>query len=72
VLRAKVSVFVELWEKNRRVRTQAALTQGYERRLGHAAARLEHILSLIEETDGDQAVREELLAVLRTLRDEDR
>ena len=36
VLRAKVSVFVELWEKNRRVRTQAALTQQYERRLAHA------------------------------------
>jgi CheY-like chemotaxis protein len=46
VLRAKVAVLVELWEKNRKVRDQAALTATYERRLTQAAARVEQALRL--------------------------
>src|SRR5258708_22291901 len=41
VLRAKVSVLVELWDKNRRVRAQAGLTARYERRLARAAEQVE-------------------------------
>ena len=46
VLRAKVAVLVELWEKNRKVRDQAALTATYERRLTQAATRVEQALRL--------------------------
>jgi|SRR5690606_33376236 len=49
ILRAKVSVLVELWEKNRRIRTQAAQTAGYERRMGRAAARVERAIGLLSE-----------------------
>jgi CheY-like chemotaxis protein len=49
VLRAKVAVLVELWEKNRRVRTQAALTATYERRLSLAAQRVEKALELADD-----------------------
>ena len=72
VLRAKVSVFVELWEKNRRVRVQAALTQGYERRLADAANRLEHVLELHREAGGDPAVEQELRSLLTELQDGNR
>ena len=72
VLRAKVSVFVELWEKNRRVRAQAALTQGYERRLAHAADRLEHALGLHKEAGGDPVVEQELRSLLTELQDGNR
>ena len=46
VLRAKVAVLVDLWEKNRRVRTQAELTANYERRLATAALRVERALEI--------------------------
>jgi CheY-like chemotaxis protein len=67
VLRAKVSVFVELWEKNRRVREQAALTQAYERRMARAADRIEHVLAGLKEAGGDQSVSDELRSMLREL-----
>jgi CheY-like chemotaxis protein len=72
VLRAKVSVFVELWEKNRRVRAQAALTQAYERRLAHAANRLEHALGLHQDAGGDPALAQELRSILTELQDGNR
>jgi CheY-like chemotaxis protein len=72
VLRAKVSVFVELWEKNRRVRAQAALTQAYERRLAHAANRLEHALGLHHDAGGDPALEQELRSILTELQDGNR
>jgi len=53
VLRAKVSVLVELWEKNRRVRTQAALTALYERRMAGAVERVERALELLKDADPD-------------------
>jgi hypothetical protein len=56
VLRAKVSVLVDLWEKNRRVRTQAALTTRYQRRLATAAERVERALALVQvvgDTDAE-------------------
>jgi CheY-like chemotaxis protein len=64
VLRAKVSVLVELWEKSRRVRTQAALTASYERRINQAAERLDQALAVLPKIgpDSDVAVQE-----LRTL-----
>jgi CheY-like chemotaxis protein len=53
VLRAKVSVLVDLWDKNRRVRAQAALTASYERRMGHAAQRVEEALALVRQLSQD-------------------
>jgi CheY-like chemotaxis protein len=70
VLRAKVSVLVELWEKNRRVRTQAALTALYERRLASAADRVERALVLLKDLGGDAAVQRELRALLEQLSDD--
>jgi CheY-like chemotaxis protein len=64
VLRAKVSVLVELWEKNRRVRTQAALTEHYERRLAVAADRVEKALAMMKEINGDPSVERDLAALL--------
>ncbi len=63
VLRAKVSVFVELWEMNRRVRLQAALTQAYERRLALAADRIEYSIGLLKEVGGDPGVEQELRSI---------
>jgi CheY-like chemotaxis protein len=63
VLRAKVSVLVELWDKSRRVRMQADLTAQYERRLSNAAERVERALVLA----GDRA---ELRTVLEQLLDD--
>ena len=70
VLRAKVSVLVELWEKNRRVRTQAALTQQYERRLAHAADRVDRALALLKAVGDDPAAEREIRSLLTELRDE--
>jgi DNA-binding response OmpR family regulator len=70
VLRAKVSVLVELWDKNRRVRTQAALTARYERRLASAAERAERALSLVKDLHGDPAVEKELNSLLEQLVDD--
>ena len=70
VLRAKVSVLVELWEKNRRVRTQAALTQQYERRLAHAADRVDRALALLKAVADDPAAEREIRSLLTELRDE--
>ena len=70
VLRAKVSVLVELWEKNRRVRTQALLTEQYERRLAVAADRVERALAMVKEIRGDPAVERELSALLTQIVDD--
>jgi CheY-like chemotaxis protein len=59
VLRAKVSVLVDLWEKNRRVRSQAALTASYERRMGHAAQRVDEALALVRQLNQDAAADRE-------------
>jgi len=67
VLRAKVSVLVELWEKNRRVRTQAALTAQYERRLAVAANHAERALALAKDVNGDPEAAKELRSVLEQL-----
>jgi response regulator RpfG family c-di-GMP phosphodiesterase len=67
VLRAKVSVLVELWDKNRRIRNQAAMTARYERRLAAAAERVERALSLVKDLHGDQAVEKELGSLLQQL-----
>jgi CheY-like chemotaxis protein len=70
VLRAKVSVLVELWEKNRRVRTQALLTEQYERRLAVAADRVERALAMVKEINGDPAVERDLSALLTQIADD--
>jgi len=70
VLRAKVSVLVELWDKNRRVRAQAALTDRYERRLAGAAEQVERALDLVNDLPGDAGVRKELRALLEQLADD--
>ena len=62
VLRAKVAVLVELWEKNRKVRDQAALTATYERRLTQAATRVEQALRLAGGTNHELKVLLEQLA----------
>jgi CheY-like chemotaxis protein len=62
VLRAKVAVLVELWEKNRKVRDQAALTATYERRLTQAATRVEQALRLAGNTNHELKVMLEQLA----------
>jgi len=64
VLRAKVSVLVELWEKNRRVRTQALLTEQYERRLAVAADRVDRAIAMLKEVNGDPTVERDLSALL--------
>jgi CheY-like chemotaxis protein len=51
VLRAKVSVLVDLWDKTRLLRTQAALTARYERRLAGAAERLDRALDLLDQPE---------------------
>jgi CheY-like chemotaxis protein len=70
VLRAKVSVLVELWEKNRRVRSQAALTTRYERRLAGAAERAERALDLVKNLQGHPGGQQELRSMLELLVDE--
>jgi CheY-like chemotaxis protein len=67
VLRAKTSVLVELWEKNRRVRTQAALTARYERRLAAAATRVDRALALVKELGRDGPAERELTGLLTQL-----
>jgi CheY-like chemotaxis protein len=67
VLRAKTAVLVELWEKNRRVRAQAALTARYERRLAIAAGRVEHALQLVKQMGGDPTVEQDLTTLLQRL-----
>ena len=71
VLRAKVTVLVDLWEKNRRVRAQAALTASYERRIGQAVEGLEEAVGLLPELERDPAhTSSQLRALLeRTLDD---
>jgi len=70
VLRAKVSVLVELWDKNRRVRTQAMLTEQYERRLAVAAERVERALAIVKEVNGDPAVERDLVSLLTQIADD--
>jgi len=70
VLRAKVSVLVELWDKNRRVRTQATLTEQYERRLAVAAERVERALAIVKEVNGDPAVERDLVSLLTQIADD--
>jgi CheY-like chemotaxis protein len=70
VLRAKVSVLVELWDKNRRIRNQAAMTARYERRVAAAAERVERALSLVKDLHGDAAAEKELSSLLQQLVDD--
>jgi CheY-like chemotaxis protein len=70
VLRAKVGVLVELWDKNRRVRAQAALTAQYERRLAKAAERVERALALLPDLDSDERAKGELRSLLDALSEE--
>jgi CheY-like chemotaxis protein len=53
VLRAKVTVLVDLWEKSRKVRAQAALTAAHERRIGLAVDRLEQAVALLPAVERD-------------------
>jgi CheY-like chemotaxis protein len=69
VLRAKVSVLVELWEKHRRVRAQAAITARYQRRLATAAERVERALALVQGF-GDREASRELRSLLEQLLDD--
>jgi CheY-like chemotaxis protein len=69
VLRAKVAVLVDLWEKNRRVRAQAALTARYQRRIATAAERVERALALVQGV-GDSDVGRELRSLLEQLLDD--
>jgi CheY-like chemotaxis protein len=66
VLRAKVAVLVDLWDKGRRVRSQAALTATYERRLSRAAQKVERALELAESNGSTT----ELRALLEQLADD--
>lgn len=70
VLRGKVAVLVELWDKNRRVRTQADLTARYERRLAATAERIERALGLLKDIGGDSAVEAELRLLLEEISDD--
>ncbi len=68
VLRAKVSVLVDLWDKNRRVRSQAALTASYERRMAQAARRVDEALALLRRQSRDGvADREQTERTLKEL-----
>ncbi len=58
VLRSKVTVLVELWEKDRRMRSQAALTDSYERRLATAARRAERALEIATSRGADPVLIE--------------
>src|SRR5690606_22513753 len=52
VLRAKVSVFVELWEKNRELAARAAAEQERAAREQRVAALLEQALPALRGSDG--------------------
>jgi CheY-like chemotaxis protein len=67
VLRAKVTVLVELWEKNRRVRAQAALTDRYERRIASAAEQVSKARALLESAGKDPRALRDLASVLTQL-----
>jgi CheY-like chemotaxis protein len=73
VLRAKVTVLVDLWEKSRKVRAQAALTAAYERRIELTVDRLEAAVALLSPDGPDPRppvadVRALLEAALEDLR----
>lgn len=70
VLRAKVGVLAELWDRNRRFRIQAALTDRYERRLAHAADLAERALGLLRDLNADEKLERELRWLLSQLRDD--
>lgn len=69
VLRAKVSVLVDLWDKTRLLRAQAALTARYERRLAGTAQRLESALALLDRGPEQAEVRQLLEELAEDLRD---
>ncbi len=67
VLRAKVGVLVELWERNRRARTQAALAELYERRLAAAAELVTRARGLLPTLIDDPVAGPELVSLLDQL-----
>ncbi len=68
VLRAKVSVLVELWERNARLREQADQAQSYRHRLTTAATLVQQARSLVE--GGQPADLAELRTVLAEAADQ--
>lgn len=70
VLRAKVSVFADLWDKDRRVRDQAALTARYERQLRAATDKVARAMTLLAELHGESTVENELHTLLQGLSDD--
>ena len=70
VLRAKVSVFVDLWEGNRRVRAQAARTARLQRQVASAAEQVGHCLDLVADVNANPGAQNELRSLLTQLADE--
>jgi CheY-like chemotaxis protein len=70
VLRAKVSVLVDLWDKNRQLRGQAALTARHERRIAHAAGDIERALELLKTAERDVRARDEVRSLLEQVVDD--
>lgn len=52
VLRAKVSVFVDLWEKNRQLAAHAAVVREYEEQREALSAAIDEVLSALRGADG--------------------
>jgi CheY-like chemotaxis protein len=52
VLRAKVSVFVDLWVKNRELAAQATIVRDHERRRGAALDKINQALAALRGADG--------------------
>lgn len=52
VLRAKVSVFLELWQKNRDLTTQAAIVREHEQRWKEASEAIDEALTALRGADG--------------------
>jgi len=52
VLRAKVAVFVDLWEKNRQVAAHAAVVREYEEQREALSAAVDEVLAVLRGADG--------------------
>jgi len=64
-------VLVDLWEKSRKVRAQAALTAAHERRISLAVDRLERAVDLLPAVERDpQHTVAELRGLLETALDD--
>jgi CheY-like chemotaxis protein len=52
VLRAKVAVFVDLWEKNRQLAAQAAVVREYEEQREALSAAVDDVVAVLRGADG--------------------